>query len=558
MRVVALLGVRNEARYLRRCLEHLRCQGVEACVIDNDSTDDSREIAESFLGNGVFRIDTIPYQGFFDLRAQLRRKEQLATDIDADWFIHQDADEIMEPPAPWRTLHSAIAEIDAQGFSAINFDEFVFPPTSEQCLEGCDYVAHMRHYYFFQQRPQRLIRVWKKRPTPPELVPTGGHGVMFEGRRVYPQNFVLRHYIALSLAHLRAKYLGRVFPAEELMHGMHVNRVATTQDFVRLPPIDQLNEVDGVWRTDRPNASHLVFRQPKPYVCPKQMAEDPSRSPMPFVVGVARSGTTLLRLMLDAHPDLAMTPETGWLGAALKALQRGVPPDAFINAITSEPNWPDMEMSTSELGYVLAQADVSPGGMLRAIYWEYARRHGAKRVGDKTPLNGTRMIDIMEFLSEARFVHIIRDGRDVALSLRDLWFGPGRDPEIAALFWLWHIREMRQQAQFLPYYMEVRFEDLVTDPQRVLRQISEFIDLPFHPDQLRAHERASARLTELKDVQWPNRLITREQRLEIFSLTASPPDASRIGVWRNEMSEKDQAAFNKVAGAVLIDLGYAS
>jgi glycosyltransferase involved in cell wall biosynthesis len=65
MRIVALLTVRNEGLYMEKCLEHLSSQGIETCVVDNESTDDSVAITKTFLGRGVFRIERQPYGGFF-------------------------------------------------------------------------------------------------------------------------------------------------------------------------------------------------------------------------------------------------------------------------------------------------------------------------------------------------------------------------------------------------------------------------------------------------------------------------------------------------------------
>ena len=108
MRVVALLTVRNEELVLERCLRHLAGQGVDTCVIDHGSDDGTLSIAESYLGRGVFRIDRLPYTGVFRLEDQLRQKERLAAAIDAQWFIHLDADEIRQAPAPDQTLREAI------------------------------------------------------------------------------------------------------------------------------------------------------------------------------------------------------------------------------------------------------------------------------------------------------------------------------------------------------------------------------------------------------------------------------------------------------------------
>src|SRR5262245_52124805 len=133
MRVVALITVRNEELHLRRCLEHLVGQGIESCVIDNDSSDNTRRIAEDFLsrGRGVCQIAHLPFRNHFDLEAQCKHQEQLASQIPADWFIHHDADEIMEAPARYSTLAEGISHVNALGYSAIKFDEFVFVPVDD-------------------------------------------------------------------------------------------------------------------------------------------------------------------------------------------------------------------------------------------------------------------------------------------------------------------------------------------------------------------------------------------------------------------------------------------
>ena len=103
--VVALLTIRNEALYLEKCLEHLYQQGINTCVIDNNSTDNSLDIAKSFINRGVVQIETLPFEGYFDLIKQLEIKEKLASEINANWFIHHDADEIREAPKTFANLY---------------------------------------------------------------------------------------------------------------------------------------------------------------------------------------------------------------------------------------------------------------------------------------------------------------------------------------------------------------------------------------------------------------------------------------------------------------------
>ena len=108
--------------------------------------------------------------------------------------------------------------------------------------------------------------------------------------------------------------------------------------------------------------------------------------PAPFIVGVPRSGTTLLRLLLDAHPLLAIPPETGV--RTRRRRRAGGPCRARERACARLEPWPDLEVGDAELDAIFAAVDPwSTGGGLRALFRSYARRHGKPRWGDKTPLH---------------------------------------------------------------------------------------------------------------------------------------------------------------------------
>ncbi len=268
MRIVALLAVRNEGLYLARCLRHLREQRLETIVIDNQSTDASPEIARSFLGKGVSAVTTLPYAGFFDLVGQLACKERLAAAAGADWYLHMDADEIREPPAPFSTLRQAIERADAGGYNAVNFDEFVFVPSGDgDDFTRSDYVAAMRHYYFFEPEPRYRVNAWKNLGIPVDLVSSGGHSVAFDGRRVYPANFILRHYIVLGREHAITKYSReRVYSRQEhLERGWHGWRMTFRPEHLRFPARERLKHLDvHGWDRSDPWPAHGFIRTTDP------------------------------------------------------------------------------------------------------------------------------------------------------------------------------------------------------------------------------------------------------------------------------------------------------
>ena len=590
MRVVVLLTFRNEARVLARTLEHLATQAIDICLIDHGSQDGSRAIAESFMGRGVFRIVDQPYEGQFNLPEQMRFKERLLASIDADWFLHNDADEIRQAPRRFANLRAGIEEWDRRGYNAIEFDEFIFLPTSdEERWERRDFVAGMRHYYFFKPQPLHRLNAWKNTGAPVDLHTHFGHRAEFEGRRVAPEPFIMRHYIVLSRAHALAKYCARVHSKTEIRtFGWNDERVGFRPEKLKFPPKDQLKYLgkDEVFDTSDPWLAQTFIggrpikkpAEPAPSspavtVPPPAAKPEPVRPPMPVIVGAARSGTTLLRLMLDAHPYLSIPPETHFLPDLRALAQRpelkgkensDARREEFLRVVTTSPFWTDFALGNEALRAAVTQPkktfSVADGA--RTVYELYARARGKARWGDKTPPYVWRMKEVRALLPEAYFIHLIRDGRDVALSARGLWFDPAKgNIEDAAAQWLWRIREARQQAIICPNYLEVHYEELISDPMPVLERICSFLELEFDAAMLDYHqasgERLSAELHDQHDVRGAI-VATRAQRAAIFAKTAGPPDPERAGRWRTEMNEEERERFESVAGDLLRELGYAT
>lgn len=95
-------------------MQHLYEQGIDSCILDNESEDNTVEIAQQYKEKGVFRIESVPYKGYFDFIEVLKIKEKLIEEIDADWFIHYDADEIREAPGSFENLKEAFYSVEKQ------------------------------------------------------------------------------------------------------------------------------------------------------------------------------------------------------------------------------------------------------------------------------------------------------------------------------------------------------------------------------------------------------------------------------------------------------------
>jgi Sulfotransferase family len=286
---------------------------------------------------------------------------------------------------------------------------------------------------------------------------------------------------------------------------------------------------------------------------------------MPIIIGSPRSGTTLLRFMLDAHPDVAIPPETGFLVPCGELTSQGsASREAFFETVTrypaETPGWRDFRISEDTFRAALQTIDpftVADG--IRIFYQLYASRFGKPRWGDKTPLYCMHVQAIEALLPEAHFVHIIRDGRDVALSLRPMWFAPGRDIETLATHWRQCVTTGRQQGSLCRHYMEVRYEQLIEDSREVLAGICEFLHLDFDDRMLRYHEFTPERLREHQGRFRPDGsvVVTHEQRLDQQHRTTRPPDRSRVFVWKREMPREEQLRFEAIAGDVLGEFGFA-
>ena len=208
---------------------------MDVYLIDDGSTDRTAALAAGYLGRGLIGLETLPHDGTFRLRRQLERKEELAAELDADWFVHQDVDEFRISRRS-RSVAEALAEADGQGFTAVDFLEFTFVPTREvPDHDHPEFRSTMRWYYPFRPRPHDRVNAWKRQEKRVELAWSGGHRVRFPGLRRAPRALAMRHYLCLSPAHAARKFVERRYDPAELASGWHVWRASLTHDRADVP-----------------------------------------------------------------------------------------------------------------------------------------------------------------------------------------------------------------------------------------------------------------------------------------------------------------------------------
>ena len=269
-----------------------------------------------------------------------------------------------------------------------------------------------------------------------------------------------------------------------------------------------------------------------------------------FVVGFQRSGTTLLRVMLDNHPGVAVPLDTTGLWLRMEAqLGRYGDLDApdgaarLIRDLLTEERIRLWEVPLTVDEVLAARRWPGYPGIVDACYLAYARHKGKQIWGDKDPGNMLRIPTLLRWFPDGRVLHIIRDGRDACLSQLKQDFGFD-DCLPCAEAWreqVWWVRSMGEVLGPTRYF-ELRYEDLTGDPERWLRQICDFLGLAYSSAMLDYHQRVEHSVPESKRHLWP--------------LLAEPPKPDNNFRWKAEMSGSLRIAFEKRAGQVLRDLRY--
>lgn len=253
--------------------------------------------------------------------------------------------------------------------------------------------------------------------------------------------------------------------------------------------------------------------------------------------------------MLDSHPVMAVPPESFFITALAErrsTYERSEEFDleAFTGELTAYYWFQFWEIPAEEVSEALqASRPDSYADAVRAVYSLYASRQGKSRYADKTPEYVHDLPVLAELFPESCFIHIVRDGRDVALSFLEMDFRPHGAAE-AALLWRQRVEAARAMGRRLPpeRYQELSYEEFAADPERTLDVVCKLVGL--EPD---------AAMLDYPVRAWD--VVASDGGPERHPGIFLPPTEG-LRDWRTQMAPRDLEVFELIAGGLLEELGY--
>jgi LPS sulfotransferase NodH len=264
-----------------------------------------------------------------------------------------------------------------------------------------------------------------------------------------------------------------------------------------------------------------------------------------LVLGVSRSGTTLLRVILDRSPGVAIPDESFFIPLLARRHGRTVDAEGFVDDVARIPTIRAWGLSPDDVA-ARVRSGMPTGDAIATIFEAYAECAGKPRWGDKTPMYMRHLALLERLFPTAQYVHLVRDGRDAALSFLEMpegtftrtWAHPTSPAQFACL-WRKEVGDGRSLGRRVGprRYLEVRYEQLVADPAGAVSEICTFAAIPFEPSMLTYSE-----AVDVSDKPHQQRLLR--------------PPTPGVRSWRDDMSVADVSAFEEVAGDLLAELGY--
>lgn len=264
-----------------------------------------------------------------------------------------------------------------------------------------------------------------------------------------------------------------------------------------------------------------------------------------FIGGCSRSGTTLLGALLGAHSRCICVPEMPFKFDLLTRLNwRSQSMDwdevvGLLRPMGKFRQWGISAEAVADAGRRMALDYRRTVEHIVRLYVNRIGKTGASHWVDHSPENVRYVNLLLSRFPEARFLHIIRDGRAITASLLKLRWGPNTVPA-AAGHWAQALGYgLAAEARHSDRVRRVQYEELVREPTMVLRRICAFVGLPFEEQLGERTEFAIPRAT-----------------LSQHSLVARPPDPDRATAWRETLAPREIEMFESYAGDLLVSLGY--
>ena len=280
-----------------------------------------------------------------------------------------------------------------------------------------------------------------------------------------------------------------------------------------------------------------------------------------FILGNPRSGTSLLRLMLHSHSEISIPPESHfflWLEDKYKHWSSDCL-DEFIEDLFASTKFETWNIEREALrAFLIAEKVLSYGHLIGLIYSFYIQQHGLETTtywGDKNSLWIDKLEVIKTHYPNALFIHIVRDGRDVACSYKSLNkkifdspYAPKLPNDVADIAQVWKTNVAAVDLFLLEQVkptnkITIRYEDLIKTPTETITEILDKLALSIEPEQLTYF------LKDRQDIE-PQAFLEWKEKLQ------QPPDIKNIGKFKNELTNNDIACFNLVAKTALKKYNY--
>jgi Sulfotransferase family len=274
-----------------------------------------------------------------------------------------------------------------------------------------------------------------------------------------------------------------------------------------------------------------------------------SKAPV-FVLGCGRSGTKLLYHMLLSSGSFAVyhseSNAFNLLGLRFGNLRHRRNRQKLLDLWFKSMLFKRSGLTREEIEPRILNDCKNAGDFLRIVMETIARTQGVERWAESTPLHTLYLPLIKKLIPDAQIIHIIRDGRDVAVSLNKIkWITPfpwdkHRTLIVAGIFWKWIVSKGRKYGRTMSQdYLEVHYEDLVNKPQETLAQLATFIGQDLDYDHIRQ--------VSLGSLQNPNSSF----RGDDIQMAASP-----VGRWRQLVTPAELFQLESVTGGLLEKVGY--